>query len=335
MARGFFQTGQTRRLDEALTLGALPSKFASAAHSFGLLASLLLRWLFEIGARLHFTEQAFTLHLLLQRAQGLFDIIVANGNLNNGQLSIKSGQDRPASVRLWPIGAETSRAYNMWIPPCLSPESDMDTPSDKLRDRWLDALLPEVSKTGWTVGAMRRSAAELGLTAGETALAAPNGITDLIDHFFARAADQMHETLAAQELDAMRTHDRVAAGLLAWLQALDPDKAAVRKAAGRGLLPWGAGAAIKRVWSIADTIWDAAGDTATDYNRQTKRALLSAVIPPIILHWLHNDDRDKLETFIQRRLQRAMKVGQAGGKILGPILDFAEEIRVRRKPREL
>ena len=60
----------------------------------------------------------------------------------------------------------------------------MGTPSEKLRDRWLDALLPAVAKTGWTIGAMHRSAAELGLTAGEKALAAPNGVTDLIDHFF-------------------------------------------------------------------------------------------------------------------------------------------------------
>jgi ubiquinone biosynthesis protein COQ9 len=211
----------------------------------------------------------------------------------------------------------------------------MGTPSEKLRDRWLDALLPDVAQTGWTVGAMRRSAAEIGLSAGERALAAPNGITDLIDHFFERSADQMLETLAIEDLDAMRTHERVAAGLLAWLDGLEPHKSAVRKAAGRGLLPWGAGAAVKRIWSIADTIWEAAGDTATDYNRQTKRALLSAVIPPIVLHWLHNDDRETLERFIERRLQRAMKVGQAGGKILRPILDFAEQVRARRNPREL
>ncbi len=65
---GVLYKHQASRLDEALTLGALPSKFASAAHSFGLLASLLFRWLLEIGARLHFTEQAFALHLLFQGA---------------------------------------------------------------------------------------------------------------------------------------------------------------------------------------------------------------------------------------------------------------------------
>lgn len=211
----------------------------------------------------------------------------------------------------------------------------MGTPSEKLRDRWLDALLPEVARVGWTVGAMRRSAAVADLTSGEQALAAPRGVTDLIDHFFERSADRMLETLATEDLAALRTHERVAAGLLAWLDGLEQHKGAVRKAAGRGLTPWGTGDAIKRVWSIADTIWEAAGDTATDYNRQTKRALLSAVIPSIVLRWLDHDDRDALARFIDRRLQRAMKIGQTGGKILGPALDFAEQVRARRKPRNL
>ncbi|MEO0448845.1 MAG: COQ9 family protein [Pseudomonadota bacterium] len=206
----------------------------------------------------------------------------------------------------------------------------MSTPSQTLRDRWLEALLPRVPQTGWTLASAKRVARQIELTDGEQALAAPNGITDLIDHFFEQATDQMLETLSTEDLDRLRTHERVAAGLRAWLDALAPNKAAVRKAAGHGLLPWGAGAAVKRVWKIADAIWDAAGDTATDYNRQTKRALLSAVIPRIVIYWLDHDDPDKLDAFIAKRLQRAMKVGQAGGKIVGPALDFMERVRAHR-----
>ncbi|MEL6723960.1 MAG: COQ9 family protein [Pseudomonadota bacterium] len=206
----------------------------------------------------------------------------------------------------------------------------MSTPSQTLRDRWLQALLPRVPQTGWTLASAKRVAHEIELTDGEQALAAPNGITDLIDHFFERATDEMLETLSTQDLDRLRTHERVAAGLRAWLDALAPNKAAVRKAAGHGLLPWGAGAAVKRVWKIADAIWDAAGDSATDYNRQTKRALLSAVIPRIVIYWLDHEDPDRLDAFIAKRLQRAMKVGQAGGKIVGPALDFMERVRARR-----
>lgn len=211
----------------------------------------------------------------------------------------------------------------------------MMTPSEKLRDRWLDALLPRVPETGWTVTGAKQAARTIDLTAGEQALAAPNGVTDLIDHFFERATDDMLTDLVTQDLSSLRMHERVAAGLTAWLGALEPHKGAVRKAAGHGLLPWGAGAAVKRVWSIADAIWEAAGDTATDYNRQTKRALLSAVIPRIVLYWLDHEDPEKLDHFIAQRLQNAMKMGQAGGKVMGPVLDLAERFRARNKARDL
>ena len=205
----------------------------------------------------------------------------------------------------------------------------MSTPSEKLRDDWLEALLPKVEETGWSTVLAKQAAREIGLSAGEQALAAPNGVTDLIDHFFERATDDMLLALSKQDLGKLRTHERVAAGLKAWLSALEPHKDAVRKAAGRGLLPWGAGAAAKRVWAIADAIWEAAGDTATDYNRQTKRALLSAVIPRVILYWLDHSDPEALDHFIERRLINAMKLGQSGGKLIGPLLDFAERMRNR------
>ncbi len=211
----------------------------------------------------------------------------------------------------------------------------MTTPSTKLRERWLEALLPRVSESGWTMVNAKQAARDANLTPGEQALAAPNGVTDLIDHFFDRAIDQMLEALATRDLTALRTHERVAAGVRAWLDALSDHKQAVRKAAGKGLVPWGASAAAKRVWSIADAIWEAAGDTATDYNRQTKRALLSAVLPPIVLYWLDHDDSDALNRYIADRLQTAMKLGQTGAKVLKPVFDFAEQVRKRSEPRNL
>ena len=211
----------------------------------------------------------------------------------------------------------------------------MPTPSEKLRDRWLDALLPRVPSTGWTMVSAKQAARNADISPGEQALAAPNGLSDLIDHFFDRAVDEMLTRLATEDLSALRTHERVAAGVRAWLDALEDHKPAVRKAAGRGLLPWGAGAAAKRVWSVADAIWEAAGDTATDYNRQTKRGLLSAVLPPNVLYWLDHDDPEALDAFIAKRLQTAMRIGQNGGKVVKPVLDFIERARARREPGKL
>jgi hypothetical protein len=77
-------------LGQTLALGALTSKFASAAHSFRLLAGLLFRRFFEMRAGFHFPEETLTLHLFLQCAKGLFDIVVADDDLYDGQISIGS-----------------------------------------------------------------------------------------------------------------------------------------------------------------------------------------------------------------------------------------------------
>ena len=106
-------------LCQALALGALASKFASAAHSFSLLAGLLLRRLFEMCAGFHFPEKAFSLHLLLQRAKGLFDIVVADNDLYDGQISIGLRGPVRARTEFWrettkvgPISPNISLAYS-------------------------------------------------------------------------------------------------------------------------------------------------------------------------------------------------------------------------------
>lgn len=203
----------------------------------------------------------------------------------------------------------------------------MRIPSESLRDRWLEAALPLVDEGGWTEAVLRRAAEDAGLSEGEQALAAPNDVNDLIDHLFELAADEMLAQLAARDMDSLRVHERVAAGVRTWLDALEPNKVAVRKAAGRGMLPWGAGAAGRRVWRVADAIWEAAGDTATDYNRQTKRGLLSAVIPGIVLRWLAGLDGDALDALIMKRLKQAMKLGQTGAKVFKPLFDGLAGLR--------
>ncbi len=195
------------------------------------------------------------------------------------------------------------------------------TPSDAYRYRWLEALLPHVAFDGWTDAAAATAAKEAGLTQGEQALAAPNGVVDLIEAFFAAAEAEARANLASEDLSGLRVPDKVKKGVLAWLTALEPNREAVRRAAARGFMPWGAGAAAQRTWSVADMVWTAAGDTATDYNRYSKRGLLAAVIPGIVMHWLDNPAPADLDTYISRRLQQVSGLGRTVGKVVGPVLD--------------
>jgi hypothetical protein len=73
---------------EAFALGAFAGQFPCAADGFGLPASLGFRGLLEGGAGFHFPEDAFTLHLLLERFQRLIDVVIADHDLNYLKLSI-------------------------------------------------------------------------------------------------------------------------------------------------------------------------------------------------------------------------------------------------------
>ena len=70
------------------TLRTLAGQLARPAHGFRFFAGARFGRLLEMIATLHLTEKAFTLHLLLQRTKGLFDIVVANENLDDVTLSI-------------------------------------------------------------------------------------------------------------------------------------------------------------------------------------------------------------------------------------------------------
>jgi len=95
----------------------------------------------------------------------------------------------------------------------------------------------------------------------------------------------------------------------------------------RGMVPWSAGPALQRSWRVADFIWEAAGDTATDYNRYSKRGLLAAALPAIVMYWLDNPSDEDLAAYIDRRLAQASGMGRSAGRILGPLLDVISSKR--------
>ena len=95
-----------RGRDQAFALSALAGQLAGATDGFSLLASALFRRLFVVHVPLHLAERAFALHLLLQRLQGLIDVVVADENLNQRNLSCvtlaaRLDRQKAASVQKW------------------------------------------------------------------------------------------------------------------------------------------------------------------------------------------------------------------------------------------
>jgi len=69
------------RGDQAFADSLFTRVLAGTANGFAFLAHALFRGLLEILPKLHLTENAFALKSLLENAEGLFDIVVADLNL--------------------------------------------------------------------------------------------------------------------------------------------------------------------------------------------------------------------------------------------------------------
>src|SRR5215510_2496633 len=83
---GAARRGLRLHRQQALALHALAGELAGAADRLRLLPGLLFGWLLVMAAKLHLAENSLALHLLLERLEGLVDVVVPDENLHAAYL---------------------------------------------------------------------------------------------------------------------------------------------------------------------------------------------------------------------------------------------------------
>lgn len=186
-----------------------------------------------------------------------------------------------------------------------------------LKNRILDAALPAVVFDGWTMATLEKAAISLGLTAFDVKRAFPAGVADAVAHFSARADAQMLASLTSDyDLAKMKIRERIATCVIVRLRANNQHREAVRRAIGFYTMPWNVAHGLSALYATVDAMWRAAGDTATDYNFYTKRALLAGVFTSTVHVWLDDasDDLAETESFLRRRIENVMEIEKAKAK---------------------
>lgn len=186
-----------------------------------------------------------------------------------------------------------------------------------IRDEILEAALPNVPFDGWSWEAIGQAAEECGYDQAMAVAVFPARMTDVLDAFSDRADRQMLDALSDTNPEDLKVRERIAECVIRRFEMLAKDKEAVRKSLLFWALPTRKPRAAKIIWRTADRIWDWAGDTATDYNRYTKRGLLSGIIVSTTLAWLDDTDPDMQPTkaFLSRRIENVMTIGKLTGKL--------------------
>lgn len=169
----------------------------------------------------------------------------------------------------------------------------------------LDAALARVAEEGWTSHLATRAGKACGLSPGETELLLPQGPADLAALLSRRHDARALEALAAVDPASLKIRERIARGVEARLTAAAQDEAAVRRWTGFLALPPHLALGGRLAWESADALWRWAGDTATDENHYSKRALLAGILTGALAIQL-SCGRDAALAFTDRRIANVM-----------------------------
>jgi ubiquinone biosynthesis protein COQ9 len=167
----------------------------------------------------------------------------------------------------------------------------------------LDAALRVAPRLGWGRATLVAAARDCGLSPAEADLLFPNGGRDL-----AALLSRRHDAAALAALPDPKTlkiRERIRTAVVARLDAAAADQAALRRWLGFLALPTNLPLALRLVWESADHLWRWAGDTATDENHYSKRAILSGILIGTLVQDLTAGRGAALET-LDTRIQNVM-----------------------------
>lgn len=201
-----------------------------------------------------------------------------------------------------------------------------DMTLDELRPVLAAALPADAAFDGWTPKALEATAARLKVDHRVAFLAFPGGALDMIDAWFASIDDEMRARMPKDTLADMKIRERIASQVETRMEIVAPWREALRRAHAILAMPQNAPHALKLGWRSADTMWRQAGDTATDYNHYTKRAILGGVYAATMLVFIDDESEGFAETraFLARRIEGIMRFEKAKARVLsGPSVGFS------------
>ncbi|MDZ4372270.1 MAG: COQ9 family protein [Phenylobacterium sp.] len=170
----------------------------------------------------------------------------------------------------------------------------------------LGAALRLAPVHGWTDRTLKLAGKALGMTEGEVGLLLPHGPADL-----AALLSRRHDALALAILaethpSNLKIRERIRRAVEARLDAAAPDEPALRRWMGFLALPQNLALGSRLAWESADGLWRWAGDTSTDENHYTKRAILAGILTAAMAIRGASGRKAAL-AFVDRRIEDVMR----------------------------
>ncbi|MFN4039712.1 MAG: COQ9 family protein [Erythrobacter sp.] len=200
--------------------------------------------------------------------------------------------------------------------------------SDMTLDELAVALAPDIAASaifdGWNETALVAAAEMAGVDPDVAKLAfpadAPGGRAMAMIAAWIASVDQAMEAEWPQErLATLKIRERIRTLVAFRLEAVEHIDEAVRRALSIMAQPQNVAQGLKLGWRSADIMWRLAGDTATDYNHYTKRAILAGIYSATLAVFVNDDSEGKADThaFLDRRIDGVMRFEKVKAQLVG------------------
>ena len=196
----------------------------------------------------------------------------------------------------------------------------VDLTLDELRLALAPAVASAAIFDGWSKTAVATAARSEGVDPAVAALAFSGGAMDMIAAWIAAVDAAMEQTFAGDALAGLSVRARIRRLVGFRLEALAGREEALRRALAIMAMPQNAARSLRLGWASADAMWRLAGDTASDYNHYSKRAILAGVYAATLAVLATDESAGRAETyaFLDRRLADIMRFEKAKARLLRP-----------------
>ena len=190
----------------------------------------------------------------------------------------------------------------------------------ELRLELAPALAEAAVFDGWSEAAARSAAEARGLDPEVARLAFAGGAMVMIQAWIVRTDRDMAQALPATTLAALPVRERIRRLIQFRLDAAGTTTEALRRALAIMAMPQNLRATLRQGWHSADAMWRLAGDSATDYNHYTKRAILASIYAATLAVYVDDSSEGHAETraFLDRRIEGIMRFEKTKARLLRP-----------------
>lgn len=210
---------------------------------------------------------------------------------------------------------------------------------EALRRQLAPAIADAAAFDGWSVKAVDEAARLAGVDPELARYAFAEGQMAMIAAWIAHVDAEMARRVPAASLAGLPIRERIRRLVMARLDAVAGREEALSRALAIMAMPRNVLAATRLGWHSADAMWRLAGDTATDYNHYTKRAILGAIYAATLKVFASDTSEDavgpKAETraFLDRRIEGIMRFEKAKAQWLRPSEERISLVRLMGRLR--